>query len=320
MSKRRLGKGIDALLGDPESDEEIQASITDVALDKIESDPGQPRKSFSDESLEELASSIRSRGVIQPIILEERDQGNYRIVAGERRFRAAKLAGLSTVPAIVRPFSEDEKYEIALIENIQREDLNPIEEANGYHTIMDRYGLTQDEIAHRLGKKRSTVANSLRLLKLSNEMQAALIDGRISAGHARALLSVGDSEHRATLFRYCLEERASVREAERAAGSLNQVGSIVSETVDWSDSASAVAASANEGEATERQPPNAGNGPALPGAQNKPRKTPELLAAEERLIEALGTKVVINGGENRGRIEIAYYSLDDLNRILDLLG
>lgn len=311
MSKRRLGKGIDALLGDPENDEAIQASITEVALDRIESNPGQPRKSFSDESLDELASSIRSRGVIQPIILEERNDERYRIVAGERRYRAAKLAGLATVPAIVRPFSEDEKYEIALIENIQREDLNPIEEANGYQTIMDRYGLTQDEIAHRLGKKRSTVANSIRLLRLSEEIQAALIDGRITAGHARALLSVTVAEHRATLFRYCIEKAASVREAERAAGSLNETGEIEPKTEVPSASTVDAVTTASVGGNSDRK---------TAGPKSELRKTPELLAAEERLIEALGTKVVINGGENKGRIEIAYYSLDDLNRILDLLG
>ena len=303
MSKKRLGKGIDALLGDSIPEEEIQASITEVPLEQIESDPGQPRKSFTDESLNELADSIRSRGVIQPIILEEVAGDRYRIVAGERRYRAASRAGLDSVPAIVRQFSEDEKYEIALIENIQREDLNPIEEAHGYETIMVWHGLTQDEIAQRLGKKRSTVANSIRLLKLSEEMQYALIHGQITPGHARALLSLTDESLRETLFRHCVDQSVSVREAERAAQSLQQNGSIESEQPGMVDNRPAQTSRKKRG-----------------GTEAEARKTPELRATEERLIESLGTKVVINGSEHSGKIEISYFSLEDLNRLLDLIG
>lgn len=303
MSKKRLGKGIDALLGDSIPDEEIQASITEVPLAQISSDPGQPRKSFTEESLNELADSIRSRGVIQPIILEEVEGDRYRIVAGERRYRAASRAGLDSVPAIVRQFSEDEKYEIALIENIQREDLNPIEEAHGYETIMIRHGLTQDEIAQRLGKKRSTVANSVRLLKLSEEMQYALIHGQITPGHARALLSLSDESLRETLFRYCVDQSVSVREAERAAQSLQQTGSIEPEQPGVVDNPPARTSRTKRG-----------------GTDAEVRKTPELRATEEHLIESLGTKVVINGTEHSGKIEISYFSLEDLNRLLDLIG
>lgn len=304
MSKRRLGKGIDALLGDVAGEEAARVSVSDVGLDLIDSDPSQPRKHFSEEALDELAESIQSRGVIQPVILEAAPHGRYRIVAGERRLRAAKRAGLETVPAIVRSFSDDEKYEIALIENIQREDLNPIEEARGYQTIMDRYELTQDEIAHRLGKKRSTIANSLRLLRLAEDMQTAIVEARISAGHARALLSVSDDDRRRLLFEYVMEEEVSVREAERAAAALNQTGRI---------------RGSEEGADRPRQAA-AGSGDKTKRRQSESRKTPELQVAEERLIELLGTKVVISGTENRGRIEVSYYSLDDLNRLLDLLG
>lgn len=301
MSKRRLGKGIDALLGDSVDDAEVQASITHVDLELIDSDPNQPRKTFSEETLEELAESIRSQGVIQPIILEESDSGRYRIVAGERRFRAARRADLATVPAIVRAFTENEKYEIALIENIQREDLNPIEEARGYRTIMERHGITQDEIAHRLGKKRSTVANSLRLLRLPEEIQLALVESRISAGHARALLSVTDPELQQRLYSYLEDREVSVREAERLAASLNETGEIALGAEESTSSAST----------------KSGSGSSRGGSAES-RKTPELQAAEDKLIERLGTRVVIVGSENRGKVEISYFSLEDLNRLLDL--
>ena len=201
MSKRRLGKGIDALLEG--RDLEQLSSMTRVLLvgiDKLQPNPRQPRTRFDDEALRELADSIREKGVIQPIIAEDRGDGSYTIVAGERRYRAAKIAGLSEVPVIPQDFSDDEKLEIALVENLQREDLNPIDEATALDGAMRNAGYTQEQLAQRLGKSRPAIANSLRLLKLETEIQEALASAQITAGHARALLAIADTTQRQELF------------------------------------------------------------------------------------------------------------------------
>jgi ParB family chromosome partitioning protein len=287
MSKRALGKGIDALLAGNEGREAgAGLGVNLVPVSSLQPGAHQPRKHFPEETLAELARSIQEKGVLQPILVEEADGGGYRIVAGERRFRAAQLAGLKEIPVLVRRFTESEKTEIALIENLQREDLSPIEEATGYKTLMQQAELTQEEVAKRVGKNRSTVANSLRLLKLPKPMIEALDQGKLSPGHARAILSLLNPADQELLFQRILAREMSVREAEQTAARL---GKGVRET-----------------------------GKKGPPSKPVPR-SPELAALEQSLIERLGTKVVIRGSEKRGKIEISYFSLDDLERLSALI-
>ncbi len=289
MSKKALGKGIDALINQVEEPERAAGNeIMNVPLRSIEANPLQPRTRFDEESLEELADSIRVQGIIQPLVVEKGVQG-YVIIAGERRFRAAAIAGLSEVPVIVRSFSEEEKLEIALIENIQREDLNPIEEAKAYTRLMEKYGLSQEKLAMKIGKKRSTVANAMRLLNLPEDMQEAVMDGTMSAGHARAILSVLNPAEQRILFSRILSDGLSVREAERQAAGFNR-GMRSSEKSKGSSSGAA------------------------------PKRPTELRQIEEKFLDALGTKVTLRGDLERGRIEIAYYSKDDLERIYDIIA
>ena len=218
MSKRQLGKGFDSLFIPTENlSFEEGDSTRQIKVSLIEPRPDQPRKVFNQEQLQELADSIAEHGVIQPIILVNGENGYYRIIAGERRWRAAKLAGLTEVPAIVRDYSEVQAAEIALIENLQREDLNPIEEAQGYKHLMDRFGLTQDKISERVGKSRSNVANMLRLLNLDPDIQVLLQSGRLSIGHARALLAVPEKELRLEIARRIEDEGLTVRQVEELA-------------------------------------------------------------------------------------------------------
>lgn len=285
MAKRSLGRGIDALLAG--SEQAIEgASVSNVPLASITASGGQPRKRFSEESLAELARSIEQKGVLQPLLVEALGAGGYRIVAGERRFRAARQAGLRQIPVIVRSFTDLEKTEIALIENLQREDLTPVEEARGYKTLIDQGGLTQEEVARRVGKDRSTVANSLRLLKLPAGILEELEGGRLSAGHARALLSLVNPADQELLYRRILEQGLSVRDAEQNAQRMGQ---------------------GQRGKAN-KEPARA------------QKKAGVLEALEQRLVERLGTKVVIRGSEHKGRIEVSYYSMDDLERVLELIA
>ena len=283
MSKRALGKGLDALIQSDPGDLQDQSGVLELALDRIEPNDDQPRKSFSRETLDELAASIRENGIIQPIIVEQRAD-RYRIIAGERRYRAAKIVGLETVPAIVKQYSEIEGLQISLIENIQRENLNPIEEAAAYETLIKQTGLRQEELAQRVGKSRSTIANSLRLLKLTKSFKDALIEGAISPGHGRAILSVVNPADRDVLFSKITKTGLSVREAEELAEKLNS-----------------------------------GGRPAQAKTSQR-TKAPELRDIEERLIGTLGTKVQLKGSLNGGRIEISYYSKTDLERLFDLLA
>jgi ParB family transcriptional regulator, chromosome partitioning protein len=287
-----LGKGLGALIPEPE----IAAAIAEgnapagfegmrnLPLASLRPNPEQPRRSFSEESLAELASSIKTHGLIQPILAEESSDGSYLIVAGERRYRAATIVGLAVVPVIVRSFTPQKRLEIALIENVQREDLNPVEEAEAYRTLMTMGGRSQEEVADIVGKSRSAVANSIRILRLPEPVLAALREGELSSGHAKALLSVSDPGRRDLLFARVLSEGISVREAEAAANELNN--------------------------------------PKLPvakAAKREKAKEPEIREVEERLIEALGTKVNVKGDGKKGTISIEYYSLEDLERILDVL-
>ena len=287
MAKRALGMGIDALLGTGEENVEMEKDITRVSVDLIDPNPDQPRKRFNEESLEDMAASIRSQGVLQPIIIEP-SGSRYIIVAGERRFRAAGLAGLTEIPVIVKQFSDEQKLEIALIENVQREDLNPVEEAEAYQRIIEKGGLSQADVAGRVGKQRSTIANSLRLLKLPAEMKKALAEGGISAGHARALLAVEHPDRRKQLFDRILRDGLSVREAEALADSYGH--------------------------------PSVKKAGALKKTAGSESLSPELRDIREQMIEIFGTKVGIKGNESHGKIEISYFSMEDLERIYEIIG
>jgi ParB family chromosome partitioning protein len=285
VSKKALGKGLDALIQSDDSLSEAEKGVAEVALDLIDTTDDQPRKQFSQDTLIELAGSIRENGVIQPIIVEK-TENRYRIVAGERRYRAARLAGLDRIPAIVRNYTADDRLQVALIENIQRENLNPIEEAAAYDTLLRQLELKQDELATRIGKSRSTIANTLRLLKLPHIMQDALIAGTITPGHARAILSVINPAEREGLFSKILTAGHSVREAEELSDKLNN-GKSRAKT-----------------EKPERQV----------------QAAPELREIEQRLLESLGTKVRVKGSISSGRIEVSYFTQEDLERLLDLLA
>jgi ParB family chromosome partitioning protein len=289
MSKRALGKGIGALISSGEQDRGEPSGVVEVRLSSIAPNPKQPRREFSEASLAELAESIKRKGVLQPVLVEDGRDGLYTLIAGERRVRAARIAGLEKIPVIVRQFSMQEKLEIALIENIQREDLTPIEEAQAYKSLVDSSGLSQEEVAAQVGKDRSTVANSLRLLKLSMEMQGAVDRAEMSPGHARAILAVVNPADQQVLFRRILDQGISVREAEQMVVDLNR--------------GKRSGTRKSGGEHSDK------------GAKRKP----EIRALEERLIERLGTKVQIKGTTERGRIEISYFSSDDLERTIDLI-
>jgi len=288
---RGLGRGFGALLPGEDSFSVPDAAAGDVVkivpLTSVEANPDQPRKEFDAAALEELASSIKEQGVLQPLLVEGWASG-YRIVAGERRWRAAQLAGLTEIPVLVRSFTEESRMEIALIENIQRADLKPMEEARAYRNLMEAFNLTQDEVSKKVGKQRSTVANALRLLRLPEEIQASLDQGGLTAGHARAILSVTLGDGQKALFRDILVEGLSVREAEDRAQRLN-AGSPVK--------ASLVAPS--------------------PDAT---RRSAEIADLEQRFIERLGTKVSIKGDARKGKIEITYVSAEDLDRLYGVLG
>jgi ParB family chromosome partitioning protein len=286
MSKKALGKGIGALLGEDGS-ADITAA-TEVSLDALKPNPHQPRRGFDDDRLAELAESIRQKGVLQPILAEAAGDGSYVIVAGERRVRAARLAGLAKIPVVVRQFSNHEKLEIALIENVQREDLSPIEEARAYRSMMEMADLSQEQVAAKVGKDRSTVANTLRLLRLPEEAQAALAQGNITPGHARAILALLNPADQKELLRRISERGLSVRDAEEMATAMNR--------------------GRKDGRGSSR-----GNQAAVV------RREPEIREIEQRLIEKLGTKVDIQGSSKKGRIQISYFSAEDLDRLLELL-
>lgn len=295
-----LGRGLGALLDD--SDLSAQAeSRSDAANGAgteffvnpslLRPNPHQPRHEFDEESLKELADSIREHGIIQPIIVEDAGDGTYFIIAGERRTRAARLAGLAKVPVVIKKFSDERKLEIALIENIQRENLNPVEEAQAYHELMTLGNLSQEEAAARVGKNRSTVANALRLLKLPEDMTRSLASGQITSGHARAILSVLNPSDQRILFGRIVGNGLSVRDAERMAGELN-----------GGSRASSVQ--------TGKKAKQSGTDSA---------KSPEIRLLEQKFIDALGTKISLKGTIERGIIEIAYYSRDDLDRLYGLI-
>ena len=280
--KRGLGRGLEALLRSQHGEEAVD-ELQKIVVTQIHANRYQPRRSFDAESMQELADSISANGVLEPLLLRPLADG-YEVVAGERRLRAARLAGLDEVPAIVRHFDDKQTAEIALIENLQRADLNPIEEAAAYKQLMDSEKLSQDEAAARVGKNRATVANTLRLLKLPPDMQESMRKGELSAGHARAVLSLAGAKAQNSLYREILKKGLSVREAERRAAAF--------------------------GREDKNQKKIAG----------KKGRAPELDAMEEKFIIRMGTKVIVNGDLNRGKIEIDYYSMEDLERLYELLS
>ncbi len=252
-----------------------------IPLDRISPNRNQPRERFDQDELEDLASSIKSAGVLQPILVRQGDDGAYELIAGERRWRAARLAGLSRVPAIVQKAGEEQSLEIALIENIQRQQLNPIEEAKAFSLLMTRHGLTQDAVATKVGRRRSSVANILRLLKLPDQVQSMLREGSLSFGHAKALLSIEGEEAILKAARKIVAGEATVRDAEEMAKDVS---------VD------------------------------KPRAAKEEVVDPNVRDAELRLQRALGTKVRIRGAEQgKGRIEIEYYSAEELERLFEIL-
>ena len=309
MAKSVLGRGLSALLPDddvpsPEfSGKDKKADKPNslrekgekggeilVKTEKLRPNPAQPRRRFEKAELEELAASVKQHGIIQPVIAEESDDGSYIIVAGERRCRAAAMAGLSEVPVLLRSYSDQKRLEVALIENLHRSNLNPIEEAAAYKQLMDMAGLSQEEAAERVGKNRSTVANALRLLKLPSKIREALEEGKVSAGHARSILSLSKGADQEKLFSQTINKGISVRAAEKLASELN----------------------AGRAEKSGKAGAESGKKAA--------KKDPEIKSMEEKFIRTLGTKVTINGGLKKGRIEIEYYSMDDLERLYGILG
>lgn len=297
-----LGKGMGSLLGNfdfditPDvvsspkekitvqvSEEDIKDRVLCVSVDKITPNVNQPRKSFDDDSLAELSASIKNQGVLQPLLVEKITDDSYVIVAGERRFRAAKIAGLSEVPVIVKSFNEVQRIEVALIENIQRENLNAIDEAAAYQYLIQKSGLTQEEVAEKVGKRRSTVTNSLRLLQLPDQMKDDIVSGVLTAGHARAILSLVNPNDRMLLRDKIIEKELSVREAEEEAQALN------------------------EGKKVKvKRAPKA--------------RDPYIQGVEDKLLEAFGTKVEVKGNLKKGKLVIPYASQSDLERLYRLLG
>ena len=283
----KKGKGLDAVISggrvsktDTKKSEVAAGSNGEVVLpiNQVEPNKNQPRKEFDEESLKELADSITQHGIVQPLVVTKQD-GYYEIIAGERRWRAAKLAGLKEVPVVIKEYTPQEIMEVALIENIQREDLNPVEEAKAYQNLIEEYNLKQEDVAKKVSKNRSTITNALRLLKLPDEILNMLVSGDISGGHARALLSIDDQEKQKKLAARIVKESLSVREVEKLAKE--------------------------------------------DGKKDTKKKQPKKLGQEaiyedleEKLTRALGTKVRINRkNANQGKIEIEYYSMDELDTL-----
>ena len=290
--KKGLGKGLNALIPPTEekkAPEKVKSPLvtetdkeTMVNITKIEPNRTQPRKNFNEDALQELADSIKQFGVVQPLIVQDR-KDHYEIIAGERRWRAAKKAGLKEVPVIIKNYTEQEIVEISIIENIQREDLNPIEEALAYKRLLEEFNLKQDQVAERVSKSRTAVTNSMRLLKLCDKVQQMIIDEMISTGHARAILSIEDPEEQYNIAQKIFDEKLSVRDVEKLMKNIGKP------------------------------------------AKNKKEKDTKLEVIyqdiEEKLKQNLGAKVVINSkGNGAGKLEIEFYTHDDLEKLVGLLS
>ena len=284
--KKGLGKGLDSMIPEKKTKAEMKEvqdkALSEIKISEIDPNIGQPRKSFNEDELLELAESIKIHGVIQPIILTKRGK-RYEIIAGERRWRASKLAGLTKIPAVIREYTDKEIMEVSLIENIQRQDLNPIEEAVAFKNLIDEYKMKQDDLAERVSKSRSAITNALRLLKLDDKVKAMLAEGLISTGHARAILAVEDKNKQQILATRIFDEKLSVRETEK----------LVKQILENKES-------------------------------KKEEKSSEKLIykkLEDSLKSIIGSKVSIKSKDNgKGKIEIDYYSIEELDRITELLS
>ncbi|MGG7179202.1 ParB/RepB/Spo0J family partition protein [Clostridium paraputrificum] len=283
MSKKfALGKGLGALIPDDIESNKEESNLL-IPLNKIKSNSEQPRKAFDNEKIAELAESIKNHGIIQPLILKQKDS-NYIIVAGERRWRAAKMLSLKEVPAIVMDLTDKEVLEISLIENIQRQDLNPIEEALAYKKLLSDFNLTQEELSKRIGKSRATITNTMRLTNLDERVQQYLIEGIITEGHGRTLLGIDDGDLQYDIAQKTIDEKLSVRELERLIKKLG-----------------------NEQTNKEVEERSKELNPYYKDVRNK-------------LQDYFGTKVNLSSKKNKGKIEIEYYSEEDLQRILDIIN
>ncbi|MFD1471729.1 ParB/RepB/Spo0J family partition protein [Companilactobacillus mishanensis] len=281
-NKKGLGKGIDAIFSEFEAIDENSESVVDLKLDEIRPNPYQPRKTFDEHALNELAKSIEQNGVFQPIIVRESVNG-FEIIAGERRFRASKIAKKETIPAIVRPLSESGMMEIAVLENLQREDLTPLEEADAYQTLISKLNLTQEQVSQRLGKSRPYIANYLRLLNLPESTKQLVQSGSLSMGQARTLLSLKDPDQIEKLAQKAVDEDLTVRQLEQLATDTKH------------DKKKAKKATKS--------------------------KSPFVKATEDKLVEKFDTQVAVKTSRNgHGKLEIDFTNTDDLNRILDILG
>ncbi len=278
--KRGLGRGLDALYDNTEAAEAEQKDLIELRITMIEPNHDQPRKDFDEDALITLSNSIAEHGIIQPIIVSPSENGFYKIIAGERRWRAAKMAGLREIPAIVRTYEKQKAAEVAMLENLQREDLNPIEEAEGYKNLMENFGLTQESLSRSLGKSRSAIANSVRILSLPQNIIDMVRNGLISEGHARTLLSIEDDAEKQRLAEEIINGKLSVRDTEKIAGEKKTAKKIA----------------------------------------EKKEISPEIKEMEKRLSDNFGSKVKIITGRKKGKIEIEYYGNDDFTRIMEKLG
>lgn len=290
MKRKALGKGLESLIPKKPSRAPAatdagrpDAGVLEIDLDRIRPNRSQPRERFDPEALEELAASLKSAGVIQPVVVRRKEDG-YELIAGERRWRAAQQAGLLKIPAVVREVPDEKLLEVALIENVQREQLNAIEEAQAYQTLIEELDLTQAEVAERVGKNRVTVSNALRLLALAKGVQDRVRSGALSAGHARALLGIAAPREQVALAERVERERLSVRDVERLVSRAGR---------DGGDKA---------------------------GGRSRSRRDPNVVAAEEKLQGLLGTRVrIVQGAKGAGRVELHFYSEEELTGIYDLL-
>lgn len=286
--KKGLGKGLGALIPGAESDS--GSAVAEMEISRISRNPFQPRESFDDERFQELVNSVRVHGVLQPIVVRSKGGGDYELVAGERRLRAAAAAGLARIPVVVRELTNEQSLEVALVENLQREDINPLDAATAYRRLIDEFGLSQEDVAFGLGKSRPAVANTLRLLTLPSEVLGYVRSGKLSEGHARAILSVEGESRQVQLCRQVVGGGLSVRETERLAR-------------EWS-----------------RPTRDAAGGENVSRETSPTERDPNILEIEAHLRNLLGTKVNVIKGRDRGRIEIEFYSEDDLERLLLLLS
>src|SRR5215831_19255762 len=280
MAQRKaLGRGLSALLGTP--DLETPEALREIDIDRILPNSHQPRKNFDENALNELADSIREHGIVQPIVVRALEDGFFQLIAGERRWRASQRAGLTRLPAVIREAGEDSALELALIENLQREDLNPMEEAQAYERLITDFGLTQEEVARRVGKNRATIANMLRLLRLPPEVQQWLRENRLTTGHAKALLSLSDLDAILDSAKKIIQGNYSVRQAEMLVSRYSPTGG-----------------KDESGGSVETVDPN-------------------VKAAVHALEQVLGTKVTVQENGGRGRIEIHFYSFEEMNRLYE---